>query len=113
MRNNALPYPVNISSKKNAKEIFQQQRSRWTTAAVTFAIIGMIVGISGLVVSFLAYLEYDAYRKTNSRIGGLLTFAAFPLFLFAAHALDKITLIKRAERFEVFRNNEPMCRSRY
>ena len=105
MREISLPLTAISGSNRQNINLYRQRLTRWTFAACFFAMTGFLLVVAGFLTSILAYLEAAEYEKTNSRIGGLLIFAAFPLFFIAAHALDKIALNKRAEKIENYRNN--------
>ena len=70
-------------------------RKVWTFAAVISSFLGMTAGLAGLVFMVLAYFEPS---PMHSRTGGLLLIAVFPLFILAAHSLDKIEAAERAEK---------------
>ncbi len=106
MREFTLPLPaITNEETQNSIEIFRQRKTRWTVAAFFFVVSGFLFGASGFTMSVLAYLESGEFARTNSRIGGYLIFAAFPLFFLAAHALDKIALNRRAEKLANCRKN--------
>ena len=105
VRANILPYQANIKHDISHTQILQRRKTLWTAASIGSAIIGLLLIAGGFVLSLTAYLESDADTVLNSRLGGFLLLAAFPVFFFAAHALDKIALVKKAEKAEAARQH--------
>lgn len=87
-------------NRNSEKSINYRNRQRWTFAAVTSSIIGIFLGLTGLILSILTVFEPIEYSTVNSRIGGLMILSILPIFLFAAHCLDKIDDAERAEKIE-------------
>lgn len=70
-------------------------RKVWTFAAIVSSFLGATAGLAGLIFMILAYFEPS---PMHSRTAGLLMIAVFPLFVLAAHSLDKIETAERAEK---------------
>lgn len=100
MKEIGLPIAAVSNSEYQQTNICSRQKKRWTIAACFFSVGGFFCAFSGMFLSILLYFEAFEFRQTNSRISGLLFLSAFALFVFAAHALDKIDVYKKAERAE-------------
>lgn len=63
---------------------------------------GAVVGLTGLLLSGLAW--FDVFEKIHAfkLIGTWLIVIAFPLIIFGGHALDKIAEIDRTEKRRSF-----------
>lgn len=100
MRENILPATTVSNFVKQDASAFGRRRSAWTLAAIVFSVGGFLLGLTGMLLSALAYLEAAEHRNVNSRLGGLLMLFALPLFFLAAHALDRIAFYKQAGKLE-------------
>ncbi len=96
MRENVLPFPAKSINKLDEAGISLRQQSLWTAICVTATVGTFFLFAGGIIVSLMAYLETGFYTTMNSRIGGILFFAAFPVCFLAAHALDKIAFYRQA-----------------
>ncbi len=78
----------------------------WTFAAIVSAFLGSAAGLAGMAFIILAYFEPS---PIHSRISSGLLISVIPLFIFAAHSLDKIEVAVRAEKIAKLKN----CRERF
>lgn len=65
-----------------------EKGSTWKSAAFLCFAGSIILGIVGLLISGIGYFAADRF---DSNVGTVLVFLAFPLMLFGAHALDKVS----------------------
>lgn len=98
MKENVLPFPAHINQTIYSDKTDERRRILWTTTVSFSAFAGFLLFAAGFIVSLLAYLETGVYQSANSRLGGYLLLTAFPMFLLAAHALDKSAFYKRREK---------------
>lgn len=102
MKNLAIPFEA--VSEKTAQKIsnIRNTRQRWISALLLSSASGVLVGLTGLLISGLNF--FGAIEKTSviSHLGTLLIVIAFPLVMFGAHAMDKIGEIDRMEKQKRF-----------
>ena len=67
----------------------RRTQSRWMTVLVLSAVLGVLSGLGGFVLSTAPWFFSDI-AKGFSEAGTMLTVAFFPLLVFIAHSLDKI-----------------------
>ena len=65
-----------------------ENESGWKSVAFLCFAGSIIFGIVGLLISGIGYFAADRF---DSNVGTILVFLAFPLMLFGAHALDKVS----------------------
>lgn len=98
MKEISLPFnPVSSSHKHTT---YSDRKSRLTFAVCFFAVCGLLCGLVGFLLTIIAVFEAEEFRHWNSKIGSIFIFSAFPLFFLAAHSLDRIEDLKKAERSE-------------
>lgn len=78
---------------KSAKN--KTNEKKWNIALYFFGIGGISVGMSGLVLCGIAFLGFVENAKQINRFGTWLIVLAFPLMMFSAHALDKLSEFNR------------------
>jgi hypothetical protein len=85
---------------EDENRLFDEKRMRrWTLALYVSVTAGIISAFSGLVLGAVSYLGVFAQAAGSvNQIGNLLIIAAFPLLMLGAHALDKISEIKTAQK---------------
>ena len=87
-----MTMPILAASEKN-KQINSakyKSQNRWISALLVSALGGFSLGLTGLIMSGIAYFEMTGNSKQVNQIGTWLIVIAFPVIIFGAHALDKI-----------------------
>ncbi|HMS39747.1 MAG TPA: hypothetical protein PKE69_05940 [Pyrinomonadaceae bacterium] len=92
-----------LISKKEAESEFSKSRKRWMNALFASSIFGIVLGVTGFVISALSLFGFLAEKQNVSRLGTWLIVAVFPLMMFAAHCLDKIGNANKAIKNERFK----------
>lgn len=72
-----------------------KQVRRWTFPLYFCMITGLVSAFTGLFFGAVSYFAWFGDGDLVNQIGNLLIIAAFLLLMFAAHALDKISQIKK------------------
>jgi len=98
MKEISLPFNPVASSPKNKSKSYRERKTRLTFAVCFFAVCGLLCGLVGFLLTIIAVFEADEFRHWNSKIGSIFIFSAFPLFFLAAHSLDRIEDLKKAEK---------------
>lgn len=93
----SLPLNSTSDSENRQNNCSEKMKTRWAFAACFAAVSGSLCGLLGILMSFLAHFEAGDYGQFNGRVGSWLVIAALPAFMFAAHALDRITFYEKAE----------------
>lgn len=75
-----------------------KRRRKWLAALLFSSLGGVLVGLTGLVISGLSLFNLIEKTSLANRIGTILIVVAFPLVLFSAHALDKIAQINQEKQ---------------
>lgn len=83
-----------------------QRRQRWIRFLYAGSVGGILVGLSGLLMSGLAWFGVFERTPVFKLIGTWLIIVAFPLVIFGAHAMDKITEIDRNEKRRIFEEKQ-------
>jgi len=73
-----------------------ESRDRWLTGFFVSALAGVCSGIAGLIIGGLFLFGFLTQNKTLDRLETWMLILAFPLFIFAAHSLDKVAAAKKA-----------------
>lgn len=66
-----------------------KKQNYWTFILLFAATIGILSGLTGLLLSALAFFEKTDSAAFDGRLGALLIAVSFPFIMLAAHALDK------------------------
>jgi hypothetical protein len=83
------------AGEENAKRLFDEKRTRRWKLVLYFSIAaGIVSALTGLFLGAVSYLGLFGNADSINQAGNLLIIAAFPLMMFAAHALDRINQIK-------------------
>lgn len=77
----------------------------WNIALFISALLGAVSGLGGLVIGFISLVGLTDREQGLSILGTLLIVASFPLFILAAHCLDKTGEIDKAIRLEYCRQH--------
>lgn len=96
MKENILPTPDFSFENHQNNPLSGKDRKKWIRILYFCSIGGVFFGLSGLLLSGLAF--FDFLEKEINRIGTLFVITAFPLLIFSAHAVDKIREIDRKEK---------------
>jgi hypothetical protein len=88
------------------EEILCRRKQRWTAALFIGAVLGVITGCVGLVISALNLFGFLTRYEGVVRLGTLLVALAFPLMMFGAHAMDKIAEIDRHEKRRIIEEKQ-------
>lgn len=100
MKGMTMPLSV-IYETNQTGSVAGSSRKVWTFAAVVSAFFGATACFAGVFFMILAFFEPSLM---HSRLGGWLLISVFPLFILAAHSLDKIELAERAEKIAKLKN---------
>lgn len=98
MKELAIPFEaVSVETTPKISNV-KNTRQKWIWALSFSSLSGVLVGLTGLLISGLNF--FGAIEKTSvfSHLGTLLIVIAFPLAMFGAHAMDKIGEIDRIEK---------------
>ncbi len=94
MKEIVLQTPPIIEAEEQECEIRQKRLSRWTYILFISMGGGILLGLAGLVLGAISYLVAFKNADRINFAGNFMLIAAFPLMMFGAHALDKISEIK-------------------
>lgn len=89
MRKVSLPLGAISNQAKHIDNALHKNQSWWNFTAFLCLAGGVSFGIIGLFLSGIGY--FVGADGVDSNIGTILVFAAFPLMLFGASALDKVS----------------------
>lgn len=78
--------------------IEKPKSSRWFLILVSSAASAIVCGVSGLILSGLAYFDVVENTSRFSRFGIWLIVVVFPLIMLMAHALDKIEAMQKEKK---------------
>ena len=101
MKEITIPFEAVSEETKPEIAAVKNNRQGWIAALVFSSASGVLVGLTGLIISALNF--FGAIEKTSllSRLGTLLIVIAFPLVMFSAHAMDKISEIDKKQASRV------------
>ena len=94
----SLPLGAISKQAKPAREDLDNNHSWWNFTAFLCLAGGISFGIIGLFLGGIGY--FVGADGIDSKIGTILVFAAFPLMLFGAHALDKVSESAKEEELK-------------
>jgi uncharacterized membrane protein YfcA len=83
----------------------EKSRRYWTWALFGSAVGGAIAGVCGLFIGLVSLLGLTDSRSALAVVGTLMVAVSFPLFLLAAHCLDRIHAIDWEIRLEYCREH--------
>ena len=95
MKEMSLSSSAIYEEENQTSSVAASSRKLWILAAIVSSLGGMTIGLAGLFYILLASLEPT---QLHHRIGGWLMIVVLPLFVLAAHTLDKIDEAKKAEK---------------
>ncbi len=98
MKEIVLQTPPIIEAEAQESEIRQKTLSRWTFILFVSMGGGIFLGLTGLVLGAISYLVAFKNADRINFAGNFMLIAAFPLMMFGAHALDKISEIKKGRK---------------
>ena len=84
----AISIDKNLRHAAEDDEVLRRCRHKWMGVMIVSGFLGIGAGIVGGVMSIIAATRLSGPRL--STIGVALVAAAFPLFILAAHSMDKI-----------------------
>lgn len=96
MREMVLPHILSSEKRQTNISGLCESRDRWLTAFFISALAGVCSGVTGLIVGGLLLFGFLTQNKTLDRLETWMLILAFPLFIFAAHCLDKVAAAKKA-----------------
>lgn len=97
MKEISLPNTTVFSEEKRIADAFQKRLNRWFYTLLFSFSIGIILAISGLVLGGLSYFGLFENKDYINQDGNLMIVAAFALLMLSAHALDKISMIRKSK----------------
>jgi hypothetical protein len=100
-----IPKTVAVSNQEVAGN--SSPLRRWMAASFLFFAGGTVSAIGGFVLGAASYIGLVRNPTTANTTANLLIIAAFPLMMCGAHALDRISEIKKAERSRESHVNTP------
>jgi len=77
-----------------------RQQSMWMTALVTSGSLGAITGVSAILIGTGSFFGLSKEIKGISSLLTVLIIIAFPMFVIAAHCLDRLDDVERSIRIE-------------
>ncbi len=101
MEQMALNHFLINTAENETEEQLNQERSKWIGRLCISAFAGVITGMTGLAVDAVSIFAGGFHGV--DRLGTALTIIAFPLFVLAAHCLDKIRDTEKAMRLEHYK----------
>lgn len=102
MKDIVLPPATFPKSTDQDVSIADNNRERWCPALYFCSVGGFSVILTGLSINALTFFDFIENAKQINRIGAWLIAAAFPLAMFAAHAMDKLAEINRAGKQKAY-----------
>jgi hypothetical protein len=87
-----------VIEEKRISDNYKKRSRKWTFVLYLSVIGGIIFPIAGLFLGAMSYLCLFANAELFNRIGNLMIIAAFLMMMLGAHALDKISEIRLAEK---------------
>lgn len=100
MRELALPQILSSEKITTTVDVLNKARKRWLLGSLIAGICGACSGLLGLALCGMFAFELLTETLTLGRLETGLMVGAFPLFILAAHCLDKSDEIKKAAREE-------------
>lgn len=102
---NAMAISIERDLGRRAADDEKALRSKEHWTAILFATggLGTAAGLVGIIVSIVAAIGVSGTRLSS--IGAAFVAAAFPLFILAAHSMDKIADANKSIRLDRCRRN--------
>ena len=101
-----LPQVTNFEDKSNGCTVLERSRRRWLNAFLFSAIVGAVMGGTGMMISVLVSFHFLEFGVFLDRVDTALIAAAFPIIVFAAHSLDKAEEAKRTLKAISYRDQK-------
>jgi site-specific recombinase len=89
--------PIIKQKTTNTKKM-QKALNRWNYTLIFSMIGGVFLSLSGLILGTISYLNVFKNAARANFIANLMIIASFPLLMLGAHALDKISFLKKEEK---------------
>lgn len=96
MKDIVLEKPLIVEQETQSAE--KKILNRWNYLLFFSMSIGIILSLSGLILGTISYLNIFKDAANINFIGNLMIIASFPLLMLGAHALDKISEIRKKEK---------------
>lgn len=101
----ALASDINARVTDVSTPSMQQGLRLWTTGLLASAIAGGAAGLVGLAIGTLSITDLAQSGTDLSTLSSVLVAISFPLFILAAHCIDKVAAADMAIRLEYCRQN--------
>lgn len=82
---------------------FLRIRRRWSTLLLIGTTMGILTGLSGLILAGASLLRFISPFSGLGILGTVLLVTTFPILIFQAHCLERIEDANRAERVASYR----------
>jgi hypothetical protein len=96
MREMFLPHILSSDKLQTGVDTLCRNRNRWLTGFFVCALAGIGSGITGLLIGGLLLFGFFPPNNTPGSLETWMLVLAFPLFILAAHCLDKAAEAKKA-----------------
>lgn len=96
MKDIVLQKPLIVEQETQSAE--KKALNRWNYLLFVSIGGGILLGLSGLILGTISYLNVFKNAVRVNFIGNLMIIALFPLLMLGAHALDKISEIRKKEK---------------
>src|SRR5215216_7042214 len=90
---------VHVVQADHSSRIHRQQ-AMWMTALITSAFLGALTSVSAILIGSASFFGLSREIKGISSLVTVLIIIAFPMFVIAAHCLDRLDDVERSIRIE-------------
>ena len=78
----------------------ERERAYWTMGLMSSASLGAIAGLSGILIGAASFVGLASGMRWTSSLVTWLIVISFPLFVLAAHCLDRLDDVEKRIRAE-------------